>query len=129
MSLLQKIFAAVWTVVLEHRERSRGADRARVRAPVPLPVRSLSPRAVPSIPAPFREPGREGGELRGVHGSRNWATEGRNCWPRVSVLQVGEAVGDFRDGMSSQMCSSIAAIFIPGRNAVLPVGSQGIMEQ
>lgn len=46
-----------------------------------------------------------------------------------SVLQVGEAVGDFRDGMSSQMCSGIAAMFIPGRNAVLPVGSQGIMEQ
>lgn len=42
----------------------------------------------------------------------------------VSIFQVGEAVDDFRDGrgrMSSQSYSSITEIFIPNRNAVLPI--------
>lgn len=47
----------------------------------------------------------------------------------VSILQVGEAVGDFRDGMSSQRCSRITDIFIPSRNALLPIRPRGIIDR
>lgn len=49
--------------VVKRRERSCSADFMTVHAPAPLPVCSLLPWAVPTIPAPWQEPGRESSEL------------------------------------------------------------------
>lgn len=70
-----------------------------------------------------------GGRAVGCMGSTAAVTgPPRSKIASISVLPVGEAGDDFRDGMVLQSCSSITAIFIPSRNAALPIRPQAIME-